>query len=188
MPFVSGFLRIRKRRRGDPVDPGYGIEEGVDPGYGVDVGEGPIDPDFGVGRPPHVSNRPPGSWTGRPSHPIERPPWEKPHWPPGPTDPDWGVPEEGGGEEAGQLPGEIDPEDPPPVVPKPPMELPPGSIWPPLPPDAPTGKHMWLVYISGVGHRYGVFEVPEGPPPKPDQGAPVHPDQGGPPPTASPKG
>jgi hypothetical protein len=182
MPRVAGFLRIIKRR-GRPVDPGYGVEEGVDPGYGVDEG---LTPDQGLpgwgGLPPYVSNRPPGSWTGRPSHPIARPPWERPAWPPGPTDPDWGVPEEGGGESAEQLPGEIplEPDNtlPPvpehPEIPTPPIALPPGSIWPPLPPEAPPGTHAFLIYISGVGHRYGVFTVPEKPvkPVRPDQGLP----------------
>jgi hypothetical protein len=172
MPRVKGFLRILRRRDhlGRPVDPDYGIDEGDLGGDGdLEGGQLPIWP----GRP---GNRPPGSWGGRPSHPIERPPWERPEWPPGPTDPEWGIPEEGGGEDAGQLPGEIDPEDPPPMIPTPPINLPPGSIWPPLPPTAPPGKHVFLVYISGVGHRYGVFTVPE----KPEK--PVRPDRpaGGP--------
>jgi len=176
MPFVKGFLKVLKRRDrwGRPVDPGYGVEEGVDPGYGVEEGGGPIDPGFGWGGGERPGNRPPGSWPGRPSHPIERPPWERPDWPPGPTDPEWGIPEEGGGEEAGQLPGEIDETDPPPGVPTPPIELPPGSIWPPLPPTAPPGTHWFLIYISGVGHRYGKFVVPDTPPPRPrpDPGEP----------------
>jgi hypothetical protein len=176
MPFVKGFLRVMKRRDrfGRPVDPDYGIDEGeIEEGGGGEGGAGQL-PVFPGHRP---GNRPPGSWEGRPSHPIERPPWERPHWPPGPTDPDWGIPEEGGGENAGQLPGEIDPEDPPEGIPMPPIALPPGSIWPPLPPSAPPGKHVFLVYISGVGHRYGVFDVPEKPerPERPER----HPPAGG---------
>jgi hypothetical protein len=181
MPRVKGFLRILSRRDhlGRPVDPGYGVDEGE-----IDEG-GPIDPGWGVGRPERPGNRPPGSWEGRPGHGLPRPPmpdlppWERPDWPPGPTDPDWGV----DGPE-GELPGEIDPEDPPPGIPVPPIALPPGSIWPPLPPSAPPGKHWFLVYISGVGHRYGVFEVPERPekperPPRPDR--PERPDRPTPP-------
>ena len=63
MPFVSGFLRLRRR----PVDPGYdgGISAGhpdnelpdhdgpVDPGFG---NRPPIDPDFDIPLPP------PGVW------------------------------------------------------------------------------------------------------------------------------
>jgi hypothetical protein len=188
MPRVKGFLRILSRRDhlGRPVDPDYGIDEGELP----DIDE-PGRPGQGLpGWPGRPGQGLPGAiremlrerWEGRPSHPIERPPWERPDWPPGPTDPEWGIPEEGGGEDAGQLPGEIDPEDPPPMLPMPPIELPPGSIWPPLPPTAPPGKHWFLIYISGVGHRYGVFEVPERPekperperpdrPPRPDRPA-----------------
>jgi hypothetical protein len=172
MPFVRGFLRVLTRDRfGRPVDPGYGVDEGD--GDGGEIGGGPIFPG-------HPGNRPPGSWTGRPSHPIERPPWERPAWPPGPTDPDFGVPEDGGGENAGQLPGELPPDGAIPPgdltkpLPKPPADLPPGSVWPPLPPTAPPGTHWFLVYISGVGHRYGKFVVPDTPPPRPqpDPGEP----------------
>lgn len=144
MPYVKGYLRIVKRQGGGgPVDPDYGIDEGGRPGQGL------------PGRPE------------RPAHPIV-PPWERPDWPPGPVDPEWGIDE--GAEIDNELPGEIvDPEQPPPGIPSFPIELPPGSIWPPLPPGAPTGKHIWLVYISGVGHRYGVFEIPEELPPKPER-------------------
>jgi hypothetical protein len=100
-------------------------------------------------------------------------PWHKPEveWPPGPTDPDWGV-------DSGEHPDHpIYIEDPakpdqglPPVGDhKPPTTLPPGSIWPPLPEGAPTGKHAFLVWITGIGYRYGVFEIPA---------SPTHPDQG----------
>jgi hypothetical protein len=171
MPFVRGFLRILKRkdRWGRPVDPDYGIDEGEIGGGGdehPDHGGPPLRPGHGL----------PPSWGGfpeRPSHPIA-PPWERPHWPPGPTDPDWGI--DAGGEIDNTLPGEIDPEDPPTGIPLPPIALPPGSIWPPLPPSAPPGTHMFLMFISGVGYRYGVFTVPE----KPEK--PVRPERpaGGP--------
>jgi hypothetical protein len=174
MPFVRGFLRVLKRRDrwGRPVDPDYGIDEGdLEAGGGEGEAPGQGLPGF-PGRPGHGL---PPSWGGehRPVQPLPRPPWERPHWPPGPTDPDFGIPEEGGGEDAGQLPGEIDPTDPPDEIPAPPIELPPGSIWPPLPPSAPPGTHWYLMYISGVGHRYGKFVVPETPPQRP------HPPAGG---------
>jgi hypothetical protein len=60
MPRVTGFLRIRKRRPGGPVDPDYGVDEG-EPGYpeGPEVEPPDIDP-------------PPGIWPGpTPGHPIE---------------------------------------------------------------------------------------------------------------------
>src|SRR5580698_9804139 len=75
--------------QGRPVDPDYGVDEGVDPGYGIPGG----------GRPPHVGNRPPGSWGGFPGHPDQGLPGGG--WGGRPVDPGYGV--EGGGE-AGQLP------------------------------------------------------------------------------------
>jgi hypothetical protein len=46
-----------------PVDPGYGVPGGGQPAY----------PDQGLpGRPPHVGNRPPGSWD-RPEYPSQGP-------------------------------------------------------------------------------------------------------------------
>jgi hypothetical protein len=177
------------RFQGRPVDPGYGIEEGH-PDQGLPGG--PSRP--GNPRPPHPGNRPPGS--GLPDHPSHRPPWQgrpKPEWPPGPTDPDWGVdapvdspehPIHIPGTPDNSLPGEPSPGHPiPPVAGHPlPPDLPPGSIWPPLPPDAPTGKHMFLVWIQGVGLRYGSFVIPEhetDPDYGVDEGA--NPDQGLPP-------
>jgi hypothetical protein len=174
MPRVKGFLRILRRRPGEPVDPDYGIDEGelpeIDPpgrpGQGLPGWPGRP----GQGLPGSIRERLMELLEGRPSHPIERPPWERPAWPPGPTDPDWGIPEEGGGEDAGQLPGDPgDPGDWTKPIPKPPGDLPPGSIWPPLPPTAPPGTHWYLVYISGVGHRYGKFVVPDKPPARPER-------------------
>ena len=75
-------------RPGRPVDPDWGFGEGGRPDQGLPGG--PSRP--GNPRPPHPGNRPPGS--GLPEHPAHRPPWAghpKPEWPPGPTDPDWGI-------------------------------------------------------------------------------------------------
>jgi hypothetical protein len=114
-----------------------------------------------------------GEWqSNRPEHPAHRPPWQgrpKPNWPPDLTDPNWGIdapldtpehPIHIPGSPEGSLP-EAPGHDLPPIDGhQPPPDMPPGTIWPPLPPDAPTGKHAFLVWISGVGLRYGVFDIP----------------------------
>jgi hypothetical protein len=164
--------------QGRPVDPDYGIDEGGHPDQGLPGGfpgfpdrpghlpsrpGRPIDPGFGWGGGEHPGNRPPGSWGGRP------------------VDPGYGV--EGGGE-AGHLPVfPVDPEHPevmPPMVPPGIPELPPGSIWPPLPPSIPPGKAVVAIYISGVGSRWAVVDIPErpeGPEVEPPEGG-EYPDQG----------
>jgi hypothetical protein len=131
----------------------------------------PIDPGFGWGGGEHPGNRPPGSFPGfpaRPSHPIA----------PGgrPIDPGWGV-EEGGGT-AGQLPiWPVDPTHPiaPPVPGEPelpPVDPPPGTVWPPLPPSVPAGKALVYAGIAGVGYRYIVIDIPENPPELPPRPQP----------------
>jgi hypothetical protein len=209
-------------RPGRPTDPDYGIDEG---GY----------PDQGLpgGRPPHVGNRPPGSWEppvhpgqglpwpgrpvdpdwgwggserpdqglpggwGRPPRPdqgLPRPPTPPSVWPkpPGgglPVDPSWGVP--GGEHPSHGLPiYPMDPEHPDNVLPEvpgvepPPVDPPPGTIWPPLPPEIPAGQAIAVVGITGVGWRYAVITVPV----HPDQGLPAEPAVPEPqPPVAQPK-
>lgn len=82
MPFVSGFLRVRRRRDrwGRPVDPDYGVDEGdieeggehpdqggPEGGWG---GQRPIDPGFGwPGR--ERPSRPDQGLPGGPIRPIE---------------------------------------------------------------------------------------------------------------------
>jgi hypothetical protein len=97
MPFVQGFLRIR---RGGHPDQGLPGGEGpVDPDYGIDEGAGidnslpglPPYPDQGLPRPPA------GVWPPlTPSHPIQpAPPGTPPGtiWPPvWPVDPGYGRP------------------------------------------------------------------------------------------------
>ena len=149
----------------------------------------------------HPGHRPPGQ--GRPPRPDQGLP--------GGGHPDQGLP--GEPPHAGHLP--VWPVDPThPIAPPspghelPPVDPPPGTIWPPLPPDAELpdgGKAVVLVAIEGVGYRYVVIsigdnvdnELPgegegeEGPdnelpgqrPPHvgnrpPGQGAPPRPDQG----------
>lgn len=167
--------------------PGLGEhpDHGLPPGWGGFPGH----PDQGLPgqRPPHVGNRPPGQ--GRPPRPGQGLPR-----PGRPTDPGFGVDEDGA--HPGHLPvWPIGPDQGLPPVPGqglPPTDPPPGTIWPPLPPDVEvTGKALVLAAIQGVGYRYIVVEIA---PAHPDQGLPSdqpHPDQGLPPtdpPTAQPKG
>jgi hypothetical protein len=161
---------------GRPVDPDYGIDEGAEiggglpgrperPGHLPGRPGRPVDPGWGWGGGEHPGNRPPGSWGG---------------W--GGRDPGYGVDE---GAESGQLPVyPIDPESPdqglPPEVPPGLPELPPGSVWPPLPPSVPPGKALAVIFISGVGSRWAVIDVPVRPerPTDPDYGVgEEHPDQ-----------
>jgi hypothetical protein len=144
--------------QGRPVDPDYGVDEGGSPGQGLPgwperPGHLPGRPGWGGERP---GNRPPGSWGGRP------------------VDPGWGVEE--GHPDQGLPVYPIDPENPdqglPPMVPPGLPELPPGAIWPPLPPSIPPGKALAVIYISGVGSRWAVIDVPE----RPER--PVDPDYG----------
>jgi hypothetical protein len=174
-----------------PVDPDYGVDvggrpghlpawrPGERPGHLPSYGGRPVDPDYGVDegesiwprppgqRPPSVWPRPPGGglpvdpgW-GRPSFP-ERPSHGLPIWPSIPGRPDNSLPP-------------VEGVEPPPVDP------PPGTIWPPLPPNVPVGKAIALVAIAGVGYRYVVVQIEPG---HPDQGlppAPGTPDQSLPP-------
>jgi hypothetical protein len=141
----GGYLNIGRRSRpSGPVDPDYGVDEGE--GGGGDIDEG---------SPPGVDNElpspPPGIWPPltpeQPWRPIGgRPPHVGggPARPPvAPGRPDQGLP--GEGETPEHLPA-----------------LPPGSIWPPLPPGV-HGKYLALVLIGGGGHgahyRYVVVDA-----------------------------
>ena len=136
------------------------------PSHPIAPGGRPIDPGFGWGGGEHPGNRPPGSFPGfpgRPGHPIA----------PGgrPIDPNWGVDEGGGGlwpldpahPIAPPVPGEPEP---------PPIDPPPGTIWPPLPPSIPAGKALVYAGIAGVGYRYIVIDIPENPPELPPRPQP----------------
>jgi hypothetical protein len=171
-----------------PTDPGYGVDEGVGigqlPSRPSRPGR-PVDPGFGWGggeRPGHGLPRPPHTWPRPPSGGL-------------PVDPDWGV-EEGTQPDHGLPIHPTGPEHPDNVLPEvpgePPPETdpPPGTIWPPLPPEVPAGKHIAAVWISGVGSRYVVIDIPQR---HPDQGlperpgAPVRPGQGLPQPPRPPQ-
>jgi hypothetical protein len=130
---------------GGPVDPGYGVEAPVDPGYGVPlppVVSHPIAP--GGERPSH---RPlPPNYPVDPGYgvPIRPGVWPRP---PRPVDPGYGV----------SVP--ITPEHPiyEPVAPDNSLPLPPGSVWPPLPPEI-TKPVLCLVWIVGVGYRWTTID------------------------------
>jgi basic salivary proline-rich protein 1/2 len=175
-----------------PVDPGYGVPGPIDPGYGVPlppVATHPIvPPPVGIWPSPgHPSHQPlPPTYPVDPDYGLPIPPTVWP-MPPRPVDPSYGVP----------VP--IAPTHPiylPPPGPNNDLPLPPGSVWPPLPPSV-TGQIMCMVWIVGVGYRWTVIDAslkpthPIMPPsavPHPGHdlpGSQPHPDQGlpgGPPP------
>lgn len=168
MPFVTGFLRVRRRHRpGGPVDPDYGIDEGPEVSPPIDED----DPEVGGG--PIVPTPPPGIWPPlTPEHP-----WRP--LPGLPARPGQGLPG-GGPTRPGQglppTPGQPLPDEPPEVGGGP--VLPPGAIWPPLPPDV-HGKYLALVLIAGMPggakYRYVVIDADAKPPHRPgrpDQGLP----------------
>jgi len=131
-------------RPGRPIDPGFGWGGGERPGHGLPV-------------PPQVWPRPPGGglpvdpgWgVGGPAHPDHG----LPIYPVDPAHPDNTLPP-------------VEGIDPPEVDP------PPGTVWPPLPPEIPAGKAIALVAISGLGYRYAVIEIPENPPELPPRPQP----------------
>lgn len=199
MPYVRGFLRVGRRHRpGRPVDPDYGIPEGERPeisppdegedGDGLEIGGGPIipNPPPGVWPPirPEEGWRPvdPGYGHGRPRPPsVGGGPAPQPPQPPQP--PAGGI---GGRPPERPQPG---PGDGGEVVP--PIELPPGTIWPPLP-EGVDGKFWALVLVGGMPggpkYRYVLIDAslrpgnrpPGSRPPRPDLpgGGGGHPDQG----------
>jgi hypothetical protein len=152
-----------------PVDPGYGVPGPVDPGYGIPMppvvdnslpGHGrpnyPVDPDYGVPVRPGIWPNPPILGGGHPSQPIY----------PVPVFPTHPIYEPPG--DASQLP-----------------TIPPGAVWPPLPPALGDQPLICLVWIVGVGYRWAVLnaavELPiYEPPARPDNslpspGRPSHP-------------
>lgn len=133
MPFVRGFLRIGRRNRPGrpegPVDPDYGIDEGLLPEWP----EGPEVEPPDVDRPPFekpLPSPPPGIWPPPvPGHPIQPVPPEEEGpgvWPP-----------------VGSI---WPPVNPPGWKPT----KPPGTPGQPLP----TRKMWVLAYIPGYGVKY----------------------------------
>lgn len=179
MPEREGYFAFIRpmRRRGRPDQGLPGEPDYPDQGLpGVDDG-GEVDQGFNPDYPAHLPGRP--GRPSRPEYPSQRPPWEKPSWPPGPTDPGWGVDGDGGLSPQPPIYLPIGPDqglpDHPHYPAHPLPDPPPGTIWPPLPPSAPAGKAALLCFISGVGFRYIVVDIPErGPParPQPEPGEP----------------
>jgi hypothetical protein len=120
----------------------------------------PGDPDYPSNALPETPAYPTGGPVPpeRPEHTPRPPrPWP-PIFPPRPTDPDWGV----GGRKWWLLPILIGPGVPLPPVDggsPPPVDPPPGTIWPPLPPGVEGTTAALLVYIEGVGTRYVVVDL-----------------------------
>jgi hypothetical protein len=112
------------------------------------AGSGPVDP--GYGRP--------GGGGGHPSHPIALPPlpgiWPEPGKPSLPIY----IPPEIPGVPSQPIYIEGSPEHP--------IALPPNTIWPPLPPDLGGGseKKAVLVWVSGVGARWFIYDPSSTPP------------------------
>jgi hypothetical protein len=111
-----------------PTDPGYGHPEGGHrPDQGL-PGEGTPPDRPEQGLPPHVGGRPPGSTPPRPDQGL----------PPAHGRPDQGLPPSGGHPDQG-------------------LPLPPGSVWPPLPPSV-QGPIIAFCWIVGVGYRWVVID------------------------------
>lgn len=188
MAFVAGYLR-RIRRPGRPGRPDIGLpdpEHPVDPDYGIDEG---LHPDVD---PPEEGD---GIWGGPilPGRPdLPKPPMPPPGiWPPlrpedpwRPVDPGWGVRPGLPQPPAGGIGGTPPPRPQPGpgdggAHPEHPIQLPPGMIWPPLPPGV-QGKYLALVLVAipGVGMRYRYVVVDADlVPGKPDNSLPTVPER-----------
>jgi hypothetical protein len=207
MPFVKGYLEEKiiaePGRPSHPIAPG-----GTTPPWGI---EGPVDPGYGYPLPPVINGGPPlypdqglPPVHGRPSHPIQ---------PTYPVDPDYGLPvapgiwpqppittwppptpvhpshpiyPSGGHPSHGLPPAPARPDQglpPSGEHPEHPIELPPGSVYPPLPPSI-QGPILCFVWVVGVGYRWVSID-PSLTPSHPIR-MPGHPDQGLPP-TPQPK-
>lgn len=136
MPWVTGFLRTRRRHKpGGPVDPDYGIDEGPEVSPPIDED----DPEIGGGPvlPPPITwpKPPPGIWPP-PDRPVQPLP---PHFPmpPGSIWPPVNPPSVGGGPIV------------PPAVPGQPLPTPPPGVG-----GGPVGT-KFLVAIVTVGRGGG---------------------------------
>lgn len=115
--------------------------EGVRPGHDLPDNAWPPQ----VGHPAYPSNGlPDGGNVGTPEHPIVIPPAPPPYPSTGLPPSVWpGVPVHL------PAPGE------------PPVPLPPGSVWPPLPPLIESRRMILLAWIPGIGYRWIVVGGPQ---------------------------
>jgi hypothetical protein len=174
-------INVLERKPGYPDQGLPGIEGPVDPGYGIGIERpshlpsfgGPVDPGYGVPLPPVVDNGLPPIH----GHPDQGLP------PTYPVDPGYGIPTVPGIWPKPPLPGVWPPPRPvypshpiyPTDTPEHPIAAPPGSVWPPLPPDI-GGKILAFCWLVGIGYRWVVID----PSLKPDiglpgEGTPSHP-------------
>jgi hypothetical protein len=120
------------------------VERPVDPGYGI-----PLPPVTIWPKPPHPSHHPlPPTYPVDPDYDLPLRPGIWPS-PPTPVDPDYGVP----------VP--IRPNHDLPIyghAPNNDLPLPPGAVWPPLPPSV-TGEILAFVWIVGVGYRWVCIDL-----------------------------
>jgi hypothetical protein len=181
MPFVSGFLRMR--RGGHPDNTLPGGDGLVDPGYGIDEGGGV------------------GIWPGLPDNELPKPPpgiWPPPVsiWPPTPLPPDYPMP-------PGSIWPPVVPDRPSQGLPMPPARPDQGLPGQPPAPDQglpgaparpdhglPSQKFLVAIVALGAGGGrvigYTVVDPSLSPTHPIAPGAPARPDQGLPP-TAQPR-
>jgi hypothetical protein len=132
--------------------------------------ERPVDPSYGWPLPPVISGGPvppPGVWPPQtPTYPVD-PGYDLPMrpgiWPNPPRPPHVsGGPVPGGGRpDQGLPPIPAFPNHDLPIFqggPNNDLPMPPGSVWPPLPPSM-DGKYMCFVWIVGVGYRFTVIDT-----------------------------
>jgi hypothetical protein len=148
--------------------PGHDLPSGpVYPGHGLPGSQPRPDQGLPGGPPPHPWF--PGH-IGRPDRPDQGLPGGG--WP---GHPDQGLPGSGGRPDQGLPPLPPTPGHPENPIVLPPQagnlpvfpvapdntlpEIPPGVVWPPLPPSVPQGKAIALVAISGVGYRWTVIDT-----------------------------
>lgn len=163
---------IRVRHVDGPVDPGYGVDAGLRPDQGLPSPgypshqpvPGPIDPGYGYPLPPiteyptpgpvppgYVSGQPvPPTYPVDPGYGLPTPPTVWPQ-PPRPAHPDNSLP-----------PIQARPSHPiylpPPGAPDNSLPLPPGAVWPPLPPEL-EGEILVIAWIPGVGWRWTTIDT-----------------------------
>lgn len=184
MPYIEGYLIEGGPGQDLPRPPGHpsqglpGAQPGVDnslPGV-----PRPVDPSYGIPLPPVTIYPTPPSV----GYPLPVPPTY-------PVRPDQGLPQPPTIWPRPPAPPTVwPPQTPPPLSPTHPiypggegpnqdLPLPPGAVWPPLPPEI-AGPVMVICWVVGVGYRWTVLD-PSLQPSQPLPPTPGHPDQSLPP-------